>query len=473
VPRRTKIVATLGPATSDPATLEHLIAAGVDVVRLNCSHTTTEQRVQLAALVRQAAARLGRNVALLLDLQGPKVRTGAHRDGQPLALTPGQELTITTRPVLGTAQQIATTYQHLPADVQPGDQLLLADGTIRLVVVAVEPEAVRTRVVHGGLLRENQGINVPGRALSLPALTPKDEADLRHGLTLGIDFVALSFVRHPDDIRALRRLLRRQGAQPLVIAKIEKPQALDHLEAIVNVSDGVMVARGDLGVELPLEDVPLVQKRIAALARERCRPVIVATQMLESMTHAERPTRAEVSDVANAIFDSVDAVMLSAETAIGTYPVEAVATMHRIALTTEPAALARPFPPPPPTSRSGAIAQAACVLAAGVRAQALIALTRSGFTARLIARLRPATPIIAVTPSETVRRQLALWWGVAAVVQTFPPTLDATLAQLKERLVADQLLAPGRSAIVVGGIPGGPRGRTNYLTLLDFPRAGT
>jgi pyruvate kinase len=471
VSRRTKIVATLGPATSEAKTIEQLVSAGVDVVRLNCSHSTAAERERLTKIVRHAAARARRNVAILLDLQGPKIRTGRNVDGRPIELPAGKELIITTRPVLGNQDIISTNYLSLPADVRPGDRILLSDGAIGLVALEVDHDSVRTQVVNGGILRERQGINLPGVTVSAQALTQKDREDLQHGLRLGVDYVALSFVRRPDDVREAKQFISTLGAKTPVIAKIEKPQAVDHLDRILSVSDGVMVARGDLGVEVPLEQVPAIQKRITRQAREHRRPVIVATQMLESMTEHERPTRAEVSDVANAIFDSADAVMLSAETATGRYPVLAVETMSRIAASAEAAEVTRPKQLEPHGGRSEAIAQAACVLASGIHARALVALTRSGFTARLLSSFRPETPIIAVTESEEVRRSLALWWGVTTISQPFKATMDETLAALQERLLVEGLAAPGDSVIVVGGTPSGPRGRTNYFTLLDFPRS--
>ncbi|MFN8535164.1 MAG: pyruvate kinase [Dehalococcoidia bacterium] len=468
--RRTKIVATLGPASSDPATVEQLVSAGMDVVRLNCSHSTPADREKLSKIVRDAAARERRSVAILLDLQGPKIRTGQNVDGQPIELVAGNDVVITTRPVLGTAQTIATTYLGLPADVRPGDRILLSDGAIGLVAIEVDHDSVRTQVVRGGLLRERQGINLPGVAVSAQALTQKDREDLQHGIQMGVDYIALSFVRRPDDVREAKQYISSLGAKTPLIAKIEKPQAVDHLDRILAACDGVMVARGDLGVEVPLEQVPAIQKRITRQAREHRRPVIVATQMLESMTVSERPTRAEVSDVANAIFDSADAVMLSGETATGRFPVLTVETMSRIAASAEATELARPTEIETHGGRSEAIAEAACVLASGIRARALVALTRSGFTARLISSFRPDTPIIGVTESEEVRRSLALWWGVSAVYLPFRPTMDETLAALQERLMLDGLAGPGESVIVVGGTPFGPRGRTNYFTVLDMPR---
>lgn len=471
IQRHTKIVATIGPASSDPVTIAGLIGAGLDVVRLNCSHGTWEDRERVAKIVRVEAARARRNVAILLDLQGPKIRTGSNAGGKPIELKAGDEVRITTRPVESTAAVISTNYLALPGDVRPGDQILLSDGAMALTVLETSNDSVRCRVLSGGTLRERQGINLPGVTVSAPALMPKDQQDLAHGLEMGVDYVALSFVRRPEDVRDAKQEIRRLGYRTPLIAKIEKPQAVNYLERILAVADGVMVARGDLGVEMPLEQVPAIQKGITRMAREHRKPVIVATQMLDSMTTNERPTRAEASDVANAIFDSADAVMLSGETAIGQHPVLTVETMARIAVSAEAADLTPPFDDAAHGGRSEAIAHAAVVLAGGVQACALVAVTRSGFTARLLSSLRPQTPIIAFTDSGDVRQSLALWWGVKAYLEPLDRTTDDLLKRAAARLAAEGIAAPGETAVVVGGGPSSPRGRTNFFSLLDIPRS--
>jgi pyruvate kinase len=450
--RRTKIVATLGPATNTPERIAALIEAGVDVFRLNFSHGTHAEHAALYGHVREQAARLGRPVAIMQDLQGPKIRVGALAGGQPLTLVEGQEVTLTAEPgVAGHDGLIPTTYERLPYDVRPGDRILLDDGLLELRVLATAPPRVRAVVVHGGPLGEHKGINLPGVPISTPAVTEKDAADLAFGLALGVDYVALSFVRHPDDVARARELMRAHGAAAVpLIAKLEKPEAIAELDALIRVADGVMVARGDLAVELSPEEVPPLQKHIIHRANAAGKPVITATQMLQSMTTNPRPTRAEASDVANAVLDGSDAVMLSAETAVGAYPVEAVAAMARICRAAEAlASNPKPFEPTYRT-RTHALVAAACQLGDRVDARAIVVFTRSGHTAQLVAQCRPAPPIYAFTPDETVCRQLALYWGVEPLLTSLDGDTDTVLVRVSEELAARGLLRRGDLTVIVG-----------------------
>ncbi len=466
--RATKIVATLGPATSSTEALTALIHAGVDVVRLNFSHGTHDEHAAMYTMVRTIARALGRSVAVMQDLQGPKIRTGTLVGGLPITLHDGATFRITTDPVAGTTDRVSTTYQHLPTDVQPGDRILLDDGHLELHVRAVEDTDVVTTVVHGGLLREHKGINLPGVTVSTPALTEKDLADLAFGVALGVDYVALSFVRTPHDVRLARAALKRLNATtPIpIIAKIEKPEALDDLPGIIDAADGVMVARGDLGVELTPERVPSAQKRIIRLANERGKVVITATQMLESMTMNPQPTRAEASDVYNAILDGTDAVMLSGETAIGAYPIQTVQMMQRIAAQAEiglPDWHVRSIRSRQTASR--AIAEAAVRLACDVHARALVVVTRTGYTARLVSSLRPPMPILVLTESVAVYHSLALWWGLQLLHGRFERTADATIAAFEHTLVTEGHLRERDLVVIVGSSLRITDARTNVIKL--------
>lgn len=476
-PRRTKIVCTLGPATAAPDVIGALMDAGMDAARINLSHASQEEAARLIAAVREQAARRERHVAVLLDLQGPKIRTGPLAGGQPVQLHAGAGLTITTRPVAGTADRISADYPSLPRDVRPGDRILLADGLIELEVVATDgAEEVQTRVVHGGLLAPRQGINLPGAAVRAPALTEKDRDDLAFGVRAGVDYVALSFVQRPDDVLAAKRLVAKLGADTPVIAKIEKAQALARLEEILRAADGVMIARGDMGVELPPEEVPVRQKQIIAAAAAARVPAITATQMLESMVRNPRPTRAEASDVAHAIWDGTDALMLSGETAIGRYPLEAVRIMDRIAREAErhPAYFPPPAPSGPRASFTHDIGAAARQIAAANRdVRAIAAFTRTGTTARLISKDRPPVPVLGFTASPAAAARMALYWGVTPVlhpeeVATVGGMFDAA-EQAAERL---PFLSHGDPLVVVGRIRLDTAGVTNFLTLhrLGAPR---
>jgi pyruvate kinase len=420
--RRTKIVATIGPASRDAATLERLVDAGVDVLRLNFSHGDHSGHLEVIETARAIAQRKDKSIALLQDLSGPKIRTGRVRDPEGIELQDGARLTITTdESVQGTPDRISTTYKALPRDVKRGDRILLDDGNLELRVVGTEKETVGCEVVHGGRLKSNKGMNLPGVGLSTPALTEKDRRDLAFGLANGVDYVALSFVRQPADILEAKSLVAAAGSKAPVIAKIEKREAVDQLPAVLDAADGVMVARGDLGVELSTEEVPTLQKRIIESANGAGKVVITATQMLESMIDNPRPTRAEASDVANAILDGTDAVMLSAETATGRFPVAAVETMGRIAGYTEQhltlrrspthrRASSTQLPGAPLVARS--LARVAATVAEELQCRLIVVFTESGSTARLVSSFRPVAPIVAITRHELVYRQLALWWGV-------------------------------------------------------------
>jgi len=466
MPRRTKIVATLGPACDAPGVLLGLMRAGMDVARINFSHGTPADHARRIAQTRQLATAEGRVVAILADLQGPKLRIGEIAAGRALLIA-GQDFTLTGRPVAGDASAVHLPHPELLASLRAGDRLLLDDGLIELRVEQTDGLDVVCQVVAGGELLPHKGISAPRAGLNMPAITAKDRADLAFALTQDVDFVAQSFVRSAADVAALRALIVAAGKDTPIIAKIEKPEALDHIDAILSEADGVMVARGDLGVEMPAEEVPLQQKRIIELARQAARPVITATQMLESMIQNPRPTRAEASDVANAILDGTDAVMLSAETALGRYPVEAVQMMARIAAATEPALSYRmhmtqavQMPIQGPTD---AITQATCEIAFELGAKAILPSTMSGYTARMISRHRPATPILVITPSERVQRRLALVWGVQPLLVPEYTDTDSMIA-LAERAVAQAGLArAGDLVIITAGVPQGGPGKTNML----------
>lgn len=475
--RRTKIVCTIGPATSSEERLEQLMRVGMNVARINFSHGTHDEHAQAIERIRSVSARLGCPIAILQDLQGPKIRTGRLQDGQAVLLKDDAEVTITTRPVSGDAQTIATTYQPLPQDVKVGDRILLEDGLLELCVVGYDDSDVRCRVVHGGLLKEHQGINLPGVAVSAPALTEKDREDLRFGVMHDVDYVALSFVRKPEDVLEAKHLIRQFQAElheqtgkksqvtiPL-IAKLEKPEAISRLEEILSVVDGVMVARGDLGVEMAPEKVPLIQKRIISKCNDYGLPVITATQMLESMISNPRPTRAEASDVANAILDGTDAVMLSGETAVGAYPVEAVEMMVRIALETEAGNRTALQPQCRRLTQAHAVSHAARALSEETSVQSIVVFTRSGTSAHLISKDRPRTAILAYTPSERVYRQLALWWGVWPHRIEMRGTTEELIAVVEQRLQEDKLVKRGEHVVIMGGLPVASQARTNFVKL--------
>ena len=435
----------------------------MDVARLNFSHGSHEQHGETYAHVRRASDSAGRAVAVLADLQGPKIRLGEFSGGS-VSLASGAEFVITTEPVLGDARHASTTYEALPRDARPGDTLLLDDGNVRLEVLANDARSVRCRVVEGGPLSNHKGINLPGVRVSAPSLTPKDVADLRFALGLRVDLVAMSFVRAPEDVEPVRAEMRDAGALLPVIAKLEKPEAVERLEAIVEAFDGLMVARGDLGVEMPLEQVPIVQKRAVRFARERARPVIVATQMLESMIHHTRPTRAEASDVANAVFDGADALMLSGETGVGEHPSDTVRTMARIIAAAETEGLEHALPlEHQPETRQQAIALAAVHVAHDIGARALVAFTETGSTARWLAAHRGTIPLLAFTTQPATRSQLALTWGAETFVMPHVGTTDAMIEQMDRLLRELGRAQAGDTVVIVAGTPPGAEGSTNTL----------
>ncbi len=464
--RRTKIVCTIGPASQAPETLERLVETGMDVARLNFSHGTHDWHAGVLRTIREIAARRGRPVAVLQDLCGIKLRIGPIEAGSA-TLAPGANFVLTTRPVAGGAREVSLDYPELLRAVQPGDRLLLADGNLELAVVDTAGGDIRCRVIAGGRLASHQGIHLPGRTIDAPALTAKDREDLEFGISQGVDYVALSFVRSAADVAQARSVLEERKAHIPLIAKIEKHEALDNLDAILPMVDGIMVARGDLGVEAPLEHVPLLQKMLIARANREGIPVITATQMLRSMVDSPRPTRAEAADVANAIFDGTDAVMLSEETASGGYPVEAAAMMSRIAVDAEggfpyerwEAGLAEPAL----ESLPDAIADAACTLARDIGAAAIVACTQSGSTALRVARHRPRQPILALTPLTETYRRLALVWGVVPVRTDALGPADGAMERVPAVVVQTGLVRKGQPIVITAGIPMGISGSTNSI----------
>ncbi len=461
--RRAKIVATLGPATSSYEDIRGIIEAGVDVARMNLSHGSYDVHEAVYKNVRQAAADTNRAVAVLVDLQGPKIRLGKFEAG-PYDLAVGDTFIITTEDIVGTKEISSTTYKGLPDDVKAGDPLLIDDGKVTLRVVSSDGVRVTTTVEVAGPVSNNKGINLPGVAVNVPALSDKDEADLRWGLRLGADYIALSFVRDAKDIVRVHEIMDEEGVRLPVIAKIEKPQAVDHLEEIVDAFDAIMVARGDLGVELPLEAVPIVQKEAVELARRWAKPVIVATQVLESMISSPRPTRAEASDCANAVLDGTDAVMLSGETSVGDYPVLTVETMARIIESTEDHGLQRiPALGTKPRTQGGAITLAAAEVADFVDAKFLCVFTESGDSARRMSRLRSSIPMLVFTPHEAIRRRMALTWGVRSFLVEPVTHTDAMFVQVDDYLLGEGLASVGDKVVVIAGTPPGIAGSTNDL----------
>lgn len=466
--RKTKIVGTIGPASDSEEQIEALLKAGLNVARFNFSHSTQEEHGRVIERLRRVSSKLGLPAAILQDLQGPKIRTGLLQGGQPVTLKDGATLTITNRPLTGNAGLVSTTYEALPHDVGVGDRILLDDGLIELRVTGSNGSDVQTRVVHGGLLGEHKGINLPGVNVSAPALSEKDIADLRFGLAHGVDYVAISFVRTAHDVRLARQAMSDAGASVPLIAKLEKPEALDHLGDILRESDGVMVARGDMGVEMRLEQVPIAQKHIISEANKAGVLVITATQMLESMINNPRPTRAEASDVANAILDGTDAVMLSGEMAIGRYPVQAVQVMARIAEEVEQecgdiyklgeGAHAH-------ATDAEAISEAARTIAAFSDVEAVIAFTHSGLTARLIAKDRPCVDILALTPRDDVYRRMSLYWGVTPFICPWAHTIEELLGHMESIVLASGRLRRGDRVVVMGSMPLGLGNPTNFLKI--------
>jgi pyruvate kinase len=453
----------MGPAVESPAKVKELIAAGMDMARLNLSHGSYEEHQGRLDLVRAAAKEAGKAVAILVDLQGPKIRLARFENG-PHDLARGDIFTITTDDVPGTKERVGTTYKGLPGDCKAGDLILIDDGKVTVEVVEVKGNDVITKCIEPGAVSNNKGINLPGVAVSVPAMSEKDADDLRWGLRAGADFIALSFVRNAADIKDVHAIMDEVGIRVPVIAKIEKPQAVDNLVEIVEAFDGIMVARGDLGVELPIEDVPMVQKRCVELARDAAKPVIVATQMLDSMITNSRPTRAEATDCANAVLDGADALMLSGETSVGEFAIEAVQTMARIIVKTEQDGLDRIRPlTHAPRTKGGAVTKAAAEVGAIVGAKFLVTFTQSGDSARRISRLRSAIPILAITPEVGTYNRLALSWGVEPLVTPMVKHTDEMVLQADKMLIDGKRAAIGEPVIIVAGSPPGIPGSTNAM----------
>lgn len=464
--RRAKIVCTIGPVTASAEQVVRLVEAGMDVARINRSHGAPEEHAQVYHNVRAAAKKTGRTVAVLVDLQGPKIRLGRFAEDEKHWLNEGDVFTITTDDVVGTKELVSTTHKGLTGDARVGDPILIDDGKVLVRVTAVEGNNVVTRVEVAGPVSNNKGLNLPGVAVSVPALSDKDEEDLRWALRLGADIIALSFVRSSADYQDVRRIMEEEGRVVPVIAKVEKPQAVENLEDIINAFDGIMVARGDLGVELPLEEVPLVQKHAVELARRNAKPVIVATQVLESMTTSPRPTRAEASDCANAILDGADAVMLSGETSVGDYPIETVKTMARIIESTEKHGRERIAPlGSTPHTRGGVITRAAAEIGEVLGVKYLVTFTQSGDSARRMARLRSAIPHLAFTPQSSVSSVLALSWGTESRVVKSADSTDEMLSLVDSTLKSEGLAEDGDLVVVVAGAPVGVSGTTNSVVV--------
>jgi pyruvate kinase len=461
--RRAKIVATLGPATSSYEQIRAIVEAGVNIARMNLSHGSYEVHEAVFNNVRKVAEDTGKAVGILVDLQGPKIRLGRFKDG-PVMLEKGATFKITIDEVEGDVNICGTTFKGLPGDVKPGDALLIDDGKVGLRATAVDERTVTTVVEVPGPVSNNKGINLPGVAVNVPALSEKDEDDLRWALKLGADMIALSFVRNASDIIRVHEIMKEEGVFLPTIAKVEKPQAVAALEEIIDAFDGIMVARGDLGVELPLEEVPLVQKRAVELSRRWAKPVIVATQMLESMISSARPTRAEASDVANAILDGADAVMLSGETSVGEFPVETVEVMAKIILSTEENGLDRiPGLGTRPHTHSGAVSLAAVEIAELLGSKYVCVFTESGDSLRRVSRLRSSVPIVAFTPSAEVRNRLALVWGADTYLVDSVKHTDEMMHQVDEVMLASGKCQIGDEVVVVAGTPPGIPGSTNSL----------
>lgn len=464
--RRSKIVCTLGPAVDSYEQLRALIEAGMNVARFNMSHGTHAEHEERYRRLREAARDTGQAVGVLADLQGPKIRLETFAEG-PVELVRGDEFTITTEDVPGDRTICGTTYKGLPGDVAKGDQILINDGNVELKVLEVDGCRVRSIVIEGGVVSDHKGINLPGAAVNVPALSGKDVEDLRFALRMGCDMVALSFVRDADDVKDVHRVMDEAGRRVPVIAKVEKPQAVANMQDVVMAFDGVMVARGDLAVEYPLEKVPMVQKRLVELCRRNAKPVIVATQMMESMITNSRPTRAEASDVANAILDGADAVMLSAESSVGAYPIETVRTMSKIVVAAEEELLSKGLQPlvpgKKPRTQGGSVARAAAEIADFLHGKALVAFTKSGDTARRLSRYRAAQPILAFTTDVATCNQLTLSWGIESFVVPHVDNTDAMVDLVDAELLKLQRYSPGDLMVITAGSPPGVPGTTNMV----------
>ncbi|MFB5085081.1 pyruvate kinase [Symbiobacterium thermophilum] len=478
--RKTKIVATIGPASEQVEVLTRLIEAGVDVCRLNFSHGTLDEQRRRIENIREAGRRVGKDVAIMIDLKGPEIRIGTFENGK-IELRDGDLFTLTTEPCVGNQERVWVQYPGIVHDVVEGGYLLLDDGNLTFQAVEVTPTEIRCRVIVGGVLSDRKKVNLPGTKVSLPALSEKDIEDIRFGVEMGVDFVAGSFIRKAQDVLEIRRVIEEAGGHQQIISKVESQEGFDNLEAILQVSDGLMVARGDLGVEVPTEEVPLMQKRMIERANAMGKPVITATQMLESMVNRPRPTRAEASDVANAIMDGTDAIMLSAESAAGKYPVEAVRTMAMIARRTEEALdhsqlMARRGRFGRMDSVTEAISHATVTTAHDLGATAIVSATTSGFTARMVSKYRPGCPIIAVTPDPRVARQLRLVWGVFPVVEPVASGTEDLTQRAVEGALVSGLVKNGDLVVITAGLPVGVKGTTNLLkvhTVADVLAQGT
>ncbi|MEW6171671.1 MAG: pyruvate kinase [Bacillota bacterium] len=464
--RHTKIVCTVGPATESPDVIQGMLQSGVNVVRVNMSHGSRSEHSRRIRLFKEAAGKIGKNIGFLVDIRGPRIRLGEF-DAEHLRLETGEEVELVPERTPGTRRRIPVNYQGLVRDVRPGNIILVADGLVRLRVLDTKEESVMCRVETGGLISAHKGVNLPGIRVNLPSLTEKDVEDIKFAIAEGADFVALSFVRKAEDVFAARRILEEAGADAWIIAKIENWEGLENLSGIMKVADGVMVARGDLGLEIPIEEVPLAQKRIIEEANSAGKPVITATQMLESMVNNPSPTRAEASDVANAIFDGTDAVMLSGETAVGRYPVETVAVMARIAARAEEAlsfnqildrrkALSK-------HTVTDAISFATCTTAQDLGAAAIITATQTGYTARMVAKYRPRPPIVAVIPQETIVRRLTVVWGVLPLLVKQIENTDQMISEAVEAAVRARYVSAGDLVVITAGVPVGVHGTTNLL----------
>jgi pyruvate kinase len=468
--RRAKIICTIGPKSDSPEMIELLIAAGMDVARLNFSHGTHAEHKARIGRIRQAAAKTGHPVAILQDLQGPKIRVGKFPNG-PVMLETGKPFVLSARDIPGSADMVSVTNKHLHQDVKPGDTILLDDGLLQLEVEKIDGSDVHCRVIVGGELSDSKGLNLPGSTLSIAALTEKDRRDLDFGLENNLDYIALSFVQRPEDIAEIKQLISDAGKDIPVVAKIEKPQAVERIEDIINLTDTIMIARGDLGVEMKAEEVPPVQKQIIRLCNQTGTPVITATQMLDSMINNPRPTRAEASDVANAVLDGSDALMLSGETASGAYPEESVRTMARIIQLIEnqyerrrnEVDRSQKFSP------DAAIGYSACQAAELVNARVIVCLTQSGHTAGMIARFRPARPILAITPLQQTVNRVALLWGVRGIaVRRFRDNFDETVEETKRFLREMGIVEPGDSLVITAGLPFYLQRNTNMLRIEEI-----
>lgn len=464
--RRTKIVCTIGPASENLKTLTQMMQAGMNVARMNFSHGSHQDHGRRIALVRQAAGQVGKNIAIMLDTKGPEIRLGTFSE-EPILLRAGDEFTLTTEDINGDEHAVSVTYKELPLDVTVGSKILVADGLIELEVLEVSDTEVHCRVINGGELKSRKGVNLPGVRVNLPSITDKDIEDILFGVEQGVDFIAASFIRKAADVLAIRDILEECGADIHIISKIESREAVDNIDSILKVSDGIMVARGDLGVEIPAEDVPMIQKMLIDKCNRVGKPVITATQMLESMTHNPRPTRAEASDVANAILDGTDAIMLSGESAAGNYPVEAVQTMNRIAMRVEAAFPYCDFKKKHGEARAktvtDGISHAVCSVSEDLEAAAILTATASGHTARMISKYRPRCPIIAVTPKPLVLRKMALVWGVEPLLVKDITGTDEMIEATVEVSLASGIIKGGDLVVITAGVPVGVHGTTNLL----------